>query len=116
MEKKGSDAETGPNVTVAIAVPATIRIPALRWQRSSTAPRIITWPRAWEKRNFSAVAPVGLYIRRIFEPFLRVQCPRLSKPLRSVGRTGFLEGDFQIQSQCPLTYYLFAWELQTRQT
>jgi hypothetical protein len=32
-----------------------------------------------------------LYIRRIFEPFLCVQCLRLNKPLRSVGRTGFLE-------------------------
>jgi hypothetical protein len=48
-----------------------------------------------------------MYIYRIFEPFLRVRCPRLSKPLRSLGRTGFLEGEFQIQSQGPLKYYLF---------
>src|SRR6266568_223387 len=27
--------------------------------------------------------------------FLRVQCPRLNKPRLLVGRTGFLEGDFQ---------------------
>src|SRR4029077_7815282 len=29
-----------------------IRMPALRWQLLSTAPRIITWPHTWEKRYF----------------------------------------------------------------
>jgi hypothetical protein len=50
--KNASNAEKSPDVTVAIAVPTTTRMPALRWQLLSTAPRIITWPHPWEKPLF----------------------------------------------------------------
>jgi hypothetical protein len=44
MEKKASNAEKNPGVTVAIAVPTTTRVPALSWQVLPTASRNITVP------------------------------------------------------------------------
>ena len=40
-----ASAENSPDVTVAIAVPITTRMHAIRCQLLSTAPRIIAWPR-----------------------------------------------------------------------
>src|SRR5260370_41107488 len=57
-----------------------------------------------------------LYLRGIFEPFWRVQCPRLNNTLRSVGRTGFLEGYCQIQNHGLWTYYRLAWDWKASQT
>jgi hypothetical protein len=79
--KNVSDAETSLDTTVAIVVPAAIRMPALRWQILPTAPCIITWPHPYEKRYFrheiSDLAPVGHLMQvpgRGLEP-LRISPP-----------------------------------------
>src|SRR5258708_3129740 len=79
--KNASNAEKSPDVTVAIAVPTTTRMPALSWQLLSTAPRIITWPHPWEKRYFRHAIFDLLAVRRFMEvPGRGLEPLRISPP------------------------------------